>query len=328
MELREFTADDADSLRHAVEIENAHHAADSPWQHVATPYRLEMDMRHGWDGEVGRHFLAYDERAPVALATLETSEWDNHELAWLGLAVHPEHRRKGHGTRLIAQLLALSRDMGRSVAGIDAWESPGSGAFASAAGFVKKSQAINRRMHLAGADLAEVRRLRDLAAQQAASYDLVRIPGRTPDALVPAVAEMTGAINDAPTDDLELEDEVYPPERIRDYENATIAGGHRLYRLVSRHRGSGDLGGHTVVAVDVEQPANSHQHDTSVVRAHRGHRLGLLLKAEMVLWLAQDEPQVNSIDTWNTESNEHMIAVNDTLGYTVMGRGIQYQRPI
>ena len=53
---------------------------------------------------------------------------------------------------------------------------------------------------------------------------------------------------------------------------------------------------------------------------------GLLLKAEMVLWLAEVEPQVETVDTWNAESNTYMIAVNERLGYRVLGREMQYQR--
>jgi RimJ/RimL family protein N-acetyltransferase len=81
-----------------------------------------------------------------------------------------------------------------------------------------------------------------------------------------------------------------------------------------------------VVVVDAEQPAYAEQHDTSVVRAHRGHRLGLLLKAEMMLWLAEEEPQLERVYTNNAESNRHMIAVNDRLGYRPVGRILQFQR--
>jgi RimJ/RimL family protein N-acetyltransferase len=80
------------------------------------------------------------------------------------------------------------------------------------------------------------------------------------------------------------------------------------------------------VVVDGERPTLAEQHDTSVVRAHRGHRLGLLLKAEMLLWLAEAEPQLERIYTWNAESNGHMIAVNDRLGYRPMGRSLEFQR--
>ena len=75
-----------------------------------------------------------------------------------------------------------------------------------------------------------------------------------------------------------------------------------------------------------EQQAHCEHHDTSVARSPRGHRLGRLHKAEMVLWLAEEEPKMTSVDTWNAESNAHMIAVNVLLGYRVMGRKIQFQR--
>ena len=48
----------------------------------------------------------------------------------------------------------------------------------------------------------------------------------------------------------------------------------------------------------------------------------------MLRWLREDQPQVVSIDTWNAESNDHMIAVNEQLGYRVMGRGLEWQRTL
>ena len=139
---------------------------------------------------------------------------------------------------------------------------------------------------------------------------------------------MTAAINDAPTDGLEIEDEVFSAERVRNYETAQLGQGQRLHRVVARHRETGELAGHTVVAVSGERPENAEQHDTAVVQAHRGHRLGLLLKADMLDWLAVTQPQVTSIETWNAESNDQMIGVNEVLGYRVMGRALQFQRSL
>jgi hypothetical protein len=96
--------------------------------------------------------------------------------------------------------------------------------------------------------------------------------------------------------------------------------------MLARHRGTGELVGHTVVAVEGHRPQVGHQHDTTVVRSHRGHRLGLLLKSAMVLWLAEAEPQLEVVDTWNAESNDHMITVNEALGYRWMARGVQLQK--
>jgi len=46
----------------------------------------------------------------------------------------------------------------------------------------------------------------------------------------------------------------------------------------------------------------------------------------MLRWLATDEPQVRRMDTWNAASNDHMIAINELLGYRVVAHGITWQR--
>lgn len=327
MQIEEFTADDTAVVEHVVSLVRAVEKADSPWSHPTTTTTLTGMMRHGWDGETPRCFVARDDDGQVVgMAEFWIGEWDNTDLAWLSVLVHPDRRRRGIGSALMERMLELTRETGRTKVGIDGWDSAAATGFATAHGFEKKSQDINRRQFLAEIEPATLTRLYDDAAAAAASYELVRIAGRTPEDMMDRVAEMTVAINDAPLDDLDMEDEVFPPQRIRDYEEATLARKQRLYRLLARHRETGELAGHTVVAVEEERPAYGHQHDTSVVRAHRGHRLGLLLKAGMVLWLAEAEPQLESIDTWNAESNDHMIAVNEDLGYRVLGRGLTFQR--
>jgi GNAT superfamily N-acetyltransferase len=137
---------------------------------------------------------------------------------------------------------------------------------------------------------------------------------------------MTAAINDAPIDDLDIEDEVFSPERIRAFEAARLASKDRTYRVIARDRDTGVLAGHTMVGVNAEHPGYGWQFDTSVLRAHRGHRLGRLLKIDMLRWLADEEPQLRTIDTGNAASNTHMIEVNEVLGYQVVATGIEWQR--
>ncbi|MFP5253443.1 MAG: GNAT family N-acetyltransferase [Actinomycetes bacterium] len=320
--------DDEAGVQQYVAVANAASALDSPWEHPRTVHQIGGLLRRGWDGDAPHAFLAHD-GSGTAVGALEVwvNDWDNVDLAWLWLVVRPDHRRRGVGSALMEHAFGTARELGRTKLGIDGWDSSEApAAFAARHGFAWASQAINRRQHLREVDLAQVQGMYDDAAAAAHDYELVRIEGRTPDDLIEQVAEMVAAINDAPLDELDLEDEVFPPERVRRYEETQALNGNRLYRLVARHRGSGELAGHTVVAVEIERPATGEQHDTSVVRSHRGHRLGLLLKAGMVLWLAETEPQLETVDTWNAESNDHMIAVNEQLGYRALGRGVQYQR--
>jgi GNAT superfamily N-acetyltransferase len=328
MEIRQFSPDDRAELAAFVEITNAAGAVDSPWVHPLTVHGADGRLRHGWDGEVEAPFLGFVDDVPVAVGTVATTDYDNLHLAWLGLKVRPESRRRGLGSEMFEALVAETKSRGRTSIGADGWDDEVPRAFAARHGLEEKSRAINRRQHLAEVDWAVLEQLHAEALARASAYELVRQVGRTPDHELAAVAEMSAAINDAPTDDLDIEDEVYSPERVRAYEDAQLARGDSLYRVFARHRETGELAGHSVIAVEGERPEFGHQHDTSVVVSHRGHRLGVLIKTEMNVWLREVQPQLVAIDTWNAESNDHMIEVNDAIGYRIMGRELQFQKSV
>ena len=83
---------------------------------------------------------------------------------------------------------------------------------------------------------------------------------------------------------------------------------------------NGDLAALTQVCVDPAMPEWGFQELTAVARPHRGHRLGLLVKLAMLDLLAAREPQVTQIDTGNADGNQHMIAINEQLGFRVLSR--------
>jgi len=309
MEISRFGPHDTDQLAGYVATVNAARAVDSPWVHPLTLREKEGDLRHGWDGEPSTPYLGTEDGAVVAVGAINTSELDNLHLAWLNVQVHPDHRRRGLGSEMLAAMVGVAAERGRTSVGSDGWAGDGPAAFAARHGFEAKSVAVNRRQFLAEVDWALLDKLHDEAATAASAYDVVRRVGATPDDELEAVAAMTAAINDAPKDGLDIEDEVFTPERVGKYEAAQLGRGFALHRVLAGNR-------------------LAEQHDTSVVAGHRGHRLGLLLKTEMNLWLRDAQPQIESIDTWNAESNDHMIGVNEAIGYRVMGREVEYQRAL
>jgi GNAT superfamily N-acetyltransferase len=328
MEITRFGPDDAEGVAAWTDLLNASYAVDAPWRDPATPATVEGQLRYAWDLEPGTPYLARVDGRVVGGGAVHTGEWDNRHLAWLEVTVHPDSRRRGHGSAILAFLEQEAGRCGRTLFGLDGGESPALAGFAARHGYDEALVEVIRRQRLADVDPALVDAAHDAALPHAADYVLSRQGFPTPAEELPAIAALTAAINDAPTGDLAIEDEVFPPQRIVDYETAQLARGHRAYRVVARHRPTGALAGHSVVVVEIDRPQLAEQHDTAVAPAHRGHRLGLLLKTEMLRWLRDAEPQIDHIDTGNAESNAHMIGVNERLGYHVVERVISYQRKV
>ena len=303
--------------------------ADTPYFPPPTRQQLIAWERYGWDGEPPETWILHDGDTVIGRYGLWLSFRDNLHRAGLGVVVHPEHRGKGHGSALFeAAIERLRAEEGRRIVGADCLDRPDFVGFMQAKGFVQKSADVHRRQDFRSADFEAIATHRAKAEAAASDYELLRLQGAVPDELVDDVAVMTAAINDAPTDDLDVEDEVFDAKRIRAFEHAREREGELIYRIVARRKSDGVLAGHTMLGFNPAHPEYANQWDTSVLKEHRGHRLGMLLKASMVEWLREAEPTVRYLDTWNAESNSYMIAVNEALGYQVMGRYPGFEREI
>jgi GNAT superfamily N-acetyltransferase len=329
VDIQRLSPDDSAGIAETVAMLDAARLADLP---AAVPHDVTSYtgvLRYGWDGEPPTVYLGRVDGTLVGEIAIDLPSRENHHLAWLSINVHPEHRRRGFGSELLAFGLEIARKNGRRSAATDGHDLPAGRGFAAKHGFEQKSVEVRRRQTMADLDWDVLDKLYDEALAASREYELLRIEGAVPADMLDAVVTMTAALNDAPTDDLEIDDDVYTPERIRAFETAMDQGwNRRTYRVVARHKESGELGGHTIVGVERERPQYGWQYDTAVVREHRGHRLGLLVKIEALRWLREAEPKLVSFDTWNAESNKHMIAVNEQLGYRVIARDVSYQRAV
>ncbi len=328
MDFRRADLDDEVEMTAVADLSEVARQADAPFQHPRSVRMVTAEDRYGWDLEPDVAYVGHDDGALVARGTMHTSEWDNKDLAWFGVTVHPDHRRRGHGTQMLRCLELEAVTAGRSLYAGDAWDgSPGID-FLVEHGYDKKSRAILRRQILSEISSETVERLYAEAMGRAGEYELLRLDGALPDELLVPFCRMAESINDAPLDDLELEDDNVDPRRMRDHEHAMSMRGLDSYRVVARHRRTGELAGHTSVLVERWSPTVGHQEDTTVTPAHRGHRLGLALKTDMLRWLAEREPQLRTIDTWNTETNHPMIAINEELGYRMIARELEFQKRV
>ena len=300
------------------DIQEAARQVDDPDSFPVIAEMLAGDLRYGWDLEPAEHYLYIPDGATEAVGVLavDLPTRDNLHLVWAEILVHPDHRRRGHGSAIMSEAMRRTRDAGRNTIWVGtAEDDQGARKFVEGFGFSYASHDARRRQVLADVDQAEVQRLWGAAQRKAADYCLERLQLPTADEVLGELVEVTAAINDAPMGDLTYEDEKFDLQRLRDFETALMGRGERAYRVIARHRQTGEVGGHTVVATHPLRPEIAGQGDTAVARQHRGHRLGLLLKIDMMRWLADAEPHLKIIQTWNNAENRFMINVNEALGY-------------
>ncbi|WP_405057350.1 GNAT family N-acetyltransferase [Kribbella sp. NBC_01505] len=329
MEITRLSPDDETGCIDAVALLTAAAKVDSPEEILPTPKGLANGLRYGWDMNPGHAYLAREaDGTVVGKLDVYWPKWENLNQSWFGVVVHPDHRRRGIGSELVKYFEQLAVDAGKDTVGGGSHALAAAEAFAAKHGYERKAIEVQRRQDLTGLDWDVVQALYDKAVEASAGYELIRLNGPLPEDMLEDMVAVTESINDAPTDDLDIEDDVYSTQRLRDYEEAQRRSDMTTYRVIAREKATGRLAGHTLIAVDGERPQIAWQHDTAVSRDHRGHRLGALVKADLLLWLREAAPEVATIDTWNAESNNHMIGINEQLNYRIIARDYDYQKKL
>ena len=254
------------------------------------------------DGATGR---------PWGSASTPPTSYDNHQLAWVEVAVHPStadrlrHRAARRDDRAARSRAALSR---RRWLGL------------------RCRARIRRRPRLreGGRDDPTPAPGRVMSPRSTgAPPRRCRTPRRTnwsggrpdPGGGSRLYARMAAAINDAPTDD--LESRTRPIRRSGSGPTRRPAG--------ARHPCSGSSPGTARrVSSPVRPPSPSRASDpgwpSSTTR--RGPRAPWppsrdAAEAGDGALAGERQPPVTTIDTWNSDSNDHMIEVNEALGYEV-----------
>ena len=263
-------------------------------------------------------FLAYDGESLVGEAVVELPWRDNTDATHFRGQVHPDARGHGIGTALRDEVLAFSDAAGRRRVSSGAYVGSDGISVLEGWGFARSGVNAVRRVDVHAAPHGLWDRLHEEALAHSGDYEFLRQVGSTPPERYDDMVRLHEAINDAPSTDPATEPDVWDVQRLTDYENAMAGRRQTLYRVLARHRESGEWAGQSLLCVDEFAPSTAFQEDTSVVRSHRGHRLGLLMKTEMLRWIGAERPEVGMIDTWNAVSNHHMIAVNERLGATVV----------
>ncbi len=260
---------------------------------------------------------------------LRLPDMENLTMGYLYLVVHPRFRRRGIGGALLRHAARQAAENERSLLATAVRQGSAGEVFARHAGATPGIAEARRVQVLAKLRSGQVAALRESAARAAAGYSLLSWTGRTPDEHLAGFAAVHNAMQDAPRT-AGHEPSVWDAQRVRErIDDQRDLFGTRGYSVVARHDATGELAAVTQIEVDPEYPEWAYQQITAVARPHRGHRLGLLVKAAMLEWLAVAEPGLQRILTGNAAANSYMISINEALGYELLDPQSQgYDLPV
>lgn len=320
-----------------VQTVEARNAAQAPTYGDAAAYSAEELIVTWTDpNEPKRLFVAEVDGRIVARAFVEWHPEGNDDLAYLTVEVHPEFQGRGIGRALADALDPIALELGRPIvqAYVGHPDHGGEPRIASPTGFgsVPADERSVRFLLARGWELGQVERgsrlelpidPEDLAQRIAGArersggeYRIHRWVGRTPEHFIEDLAMLTTWMGtDAPSGELAEDADVWTAERLRAREDAEADWPRTALVVAVEHIESGRLVGFTDLEVPDDSTRPIDQGDTIVIREHRGHGLGMLLKLEGLALVAEEAPDHRVIVTFNAEENRHMLDVNEAVGF-------------
>jgi len=281
---------------------------------------VSLLLSSGTGGELWEAYGAFAGGRMLGEVIVTAPLRDNLHVARVFIWVDPTHQRQGVGTRLSSYADDRVRSLGRSTChaqariGID--RANGNRAFAESVGYLLANTEIERRFSLP-ADLALLDRLAAEAAPHHTAYTLRTVVGPVPTDLAASYVALKNLLGvEAPSGDLDVEAgrETAAELAVQD-RYLTEAGRTRVasYALDA----SGDVVAYSVAAVSNQHHDHVDQWGTLVDPAHRGHRLGMAVKCAGLRAVSEGFPDKRFVETTNAETNAHMVAINEALGFEV-----------
>jgi GNAT superfamily N-acetyltransferase len=289
---------------------------------------MRADFLQAASNERHELFLVRAASTPIAAGQFGRDLTANLHLAHLTVDVHPDYRRRGVGSALLARLEDAALAAKRSALFVETVIGPDvvveesvQYAFAAKHGYRLALAEQRRQLDLpAKVDLSA---LASEAAGHHAGYQILTFQSAVPDEHLAGFAALMALIGvESPTDDVEVEAEDPDPGLVRQREARRRAQGRKDFGAIALSP-DGEVVATTRMSETPGDTSKISQGGTIVRRDHRGHRLGLAVK---IANLRQLGPAYSCVTTWNATANDPMIAVNELLGFRLIEQGAGYQK--
>lgn len=341
-------APDAADFLAMVRIGNAQAEADAGISDLAETAEEQLP---DWHTQVDRTWIGHVARVDgeiVGAAVLVYEKGDTATSGTMDLVMHPERWDRKVAQALLEHSEADARRRGRT--SLQSWTlhqarhaermlTPATGwgsiiptrlsQLLAENGYVLEQVERNSVLPLSGPlDLAE-RMLAESTAFAGDDYRVVTWTLPTPAHLRAGYADVISRLaTDAPSGDLDIDEEVWDEERIVRRDGMFADAGRTLSVAAVEHVPTGRLVAYNELVIGSDPTAPTHQFGTLVVKEHRGRRLGMIVKCANLLRWREIAPQSPKVSTFNAEENRPMLDINEAIGFVPASYAAAWQHKL
>lgn len=320
MDIRQVDVFDDTEIERFHEVTERADAFERPHHSGWSLEEAKLEFRRQDPSERAEAWAAYDKGTLVGGLSLWFPLLDNLDKCWGSLGVDPDHRGRGIGAALVAQIVTRLEQEGRTTMVIESAypferrHNHPHRRFAEANGFTVAIDEIRRILPLP-VDPAFLQTLAAEVAPHHTDYRIASFVDSLPDELIASYCALSNQLGvDAPTGDVDFEAESMTPELWREHvAKENEMGRTRLSTLAID--GAGTVVAYTDLILPPEPNVDVWQWGTLVHREHRGHRLGTAVKVRNLQQLAAAHSKRLRVLTCNAETNHHMVDINVRLGF-------------
>lgn len=284
-------------------------------------------------GETWKAFGAYDGGQLVGVAEFILPLLDNTDKAYFEVQVAPANRRHGIGSAVLSHVVEVAKANDRTVLLVEAnvpmdeRENHGYVRFARKHGFEPASVEMRRELRLPVSE-EQLTAWEQEAAPHHTAYRIETFVDDLPEQLLESYCYLSNQLAlDAPSGDIDFEPEGMTPEIFRVRQEKVKEQGRTVFETLAIDD-SGVAVAQSTLVVPSDDPLTVHQWGTLVHREHRGHRLGLAVKARNLQAMQEAFPDRQRVVTWNSEENDHMLAINIKMGFEPVELMVEFQRKL
>ncbi|HET6627497.1 MAG TPA: GNAT family N-acetyltransferase [Nocardioidaceae bacterium] len=300
---------------------------------------LITGFREGDPEERAEPFAAYAGTEIVGAGIAFIPLLDNLDKVYFTAGVLPEHRGNGYGDALVEHAVALTRTEGRTAMigwshlPTEGYEHHPHHRFAARHGFTLGNTEVRRVLELPVPD-ERLQEWADGAAQQHDGYRIELYVDGVPEHLKPSLVELHNQLPvDAPTGDIDFEAGGMTVEVYDEHQRQLRLTGREMFVALAVWT-EPDGTERTVAHSTMSCPPGDHdlpflnQWGTFVDRAHRGHRLGIAVKAANLRSVQKAHPERTLVTTTNSPENGPMLAINEMMGFRPVELAAEYLRQL